>query len=349
MNYKNKFYKTVIFFITFIFFSSTASASTLYLETSEGGYGQGDSFIVDIKIDNVTECVNTIEAEILFPDDYLNVLEFLTGESILSLWVDKPSSADLTKVNSEGKFHFSGGIPGGYCGKIPGDPGDSNLVGKIIFKIPGFIVSDNEREDIDISFGDKTRILLNDGLGTEDILEKKNTNFKILKGTIVSDNNWKDLIADDVIQPEPFVVELHQRSDIFNGLYYIIFSTVDKQSGVDHYEVLEIKPNEVIGIEPSRSLMDRLFGKKKNAPNWKVAEMPYLLEDQSLESIIKVRALDKAGNSRQVEFIPPKSNTTEKEMSSRSILIVVLSIIIVVVFILLLILFIKKRKNIIKE
>ena len=59
-------------------FPLSTKASTLYLETSEAGHGQGDSFVVDVKIDNVTECVNTIEAEILFPDDYLNVLEFLT-------------------------------------------------------------------------------------------------------------------------------------------------------------------------------------------------------------------------------------------------------------------------------
>ena len=37
---------------------------------------------------------------------------------------------------------------------------------------------------------------------------------------------------------------------------------------------------------------------------WKVGDSPYLLEDQSLKSIIKVRAIDKAGNERIVEIIP---------------------------------------------
>lgn len=323
-------------------------ASTLYMEPSEGGYAQGDSFVLDLRVDNVSDCVNTIEAEILFPGDYLNVLEFLTGESILSLWVEKPSSVDLTEINKEGRIYFAGGIPGGYCGKIPGDPGDSNLVGRLVFKIPGFIVSDVDKEEIEIYFGDKTRILLNDGLGSQDDLEKKSANFKILKDSIIPESDWKNYITEDLIQPEPFIVELHKNPDIYNGAYHIIFSTVDKQSGVDHFEVLEIRPNDIIGIEPKNNWIDFLLGKKKQIPNWKVAEMPYLLEDQSLSSVIRVRALDKAGNIRQVEFIPPQKDAEGKEFSSRTYLFVVLFVVIVISLFIALIIFIRKRKNIIK-
>jgi len=341
------------FFFIFLFFililPSVARASTLYMEPSEGGYAQGDSFVLDIRIDGVKECVNTIEAEILFPTDYLNVLEFLSGESILSLWVEKPSSADLTEINKAGRLYFAGGIPGGYCGKIPGDPGDSNLVGRLVFKIPGFIVSDAEKEKIEIYFGEKTRILLNDGLGSADSLEKKNANFEVLKDSIIPASDWKNYITEDLIQPEPFVVELHKNPDIFNGSYHIIFSTVDKQSGVDHFEVLEIGPDGVVGIEPKNNWINFLLGKKTQTPNWKVAEMPYLLEDQDLKSIIKVRAIDKAGNIRQVEFIPPQKNTDDKEFSSHSYLFVVLSIVSVLFLLVALAVFIRKRKNVIKQ
>jgi hypothetical protein len=52
-------------------------------------------------------------------------------------------------------------------------------------------------------------------------------------------------------------------------------------SGIDHFEVKE--------------------GKK----DFKKAESPYLLEDQELKSKILVKAVDKAGNEKIAEIIPP--------------------------------------------
>ena len=39
---------------------------------------------------------------------------------------------------------------------------------------------------------------------------------------------------------------------------------------------------------------------------WERAESPYLLKDQSLKSIIKVKAVDKAGNEKIVKVAPFK-------------------------------------------
>lgn len=93
---------------------------------------------------------------------------------------------------------------------------------------------------------------------------------------------------------------------MFAGRKYAIFSTTDKQSGIDHYEILEIKPTEEIGVAPQPTWIEKLLRKKKLAPNWIVAQMPYPLMDQDLMSIIKVKAIDKAGNERLVEYIPPQ-------------------------------------------
>ena len=61
----------------------------------------------------------------------------------------------------------------------------------------------------------------------------------------------------------------------------MVFATIDKTSGVDYYEV------------------------KEGKHDFQRAESPYLLEDQSLRSKISVRAVDKAGNERIAEIIPP--------------------------------------------
>ena len=66
---------------------------------------------------------------------------------------------------------FAGGIPNGYCGRIPGDPRLTNIILEIIFQAPAFAVGVGERDDIaNISFSDETSVLLNDGSGSPAVL-----------------------------------------------------------------------------------------------------------------------------------------------------------------------------------
>lgn len=276
------------------------------MEPSEGVFGPGDEFAIDIKIDLNTGCVNTIEAEILFPYTRLVANSFMTGESLISIWVDRPSDEELSKSNQTGVIHFSGGIPGGYCGKIPGDPGNSNIIGRIIFKVPGLMIgsSEEESDEINISFGEKTRVLLNDGKGTEDILATREAKIKI-SDKAVTELDWDKLIKRDRIPPEPFIIELLKSQGVYDGKYYIVYTTVDKQTGIDRYEVLEIRPTEALGVKPESAWWKRILKPERLAPDWTVSDMPYVLNDQTLNSIIKVKAIDKAGNERLVEYIPP--------------------------------------------
>ena len=105
-------------------------------------------------------------------------------------------------------------------------------------------------------------------------------------------DEWQEELEKDTIPPEAFEIELYQDPSIFGGKYFIVFSTTDKQTGIDHYEVKE--------------------GKRK----WQEAESPYLLGDQKLESIIKVKAVDKAGNERTVLIGPfrPLKRITWKDI-----------------------------------
>ena len=313
---KYKILNIVLLTLVFVWLPTVVRAATLYFDPAESSYGPGESFPVDLKINVESSCVNTIEAQILFPSGYLQAIDFIFGDSIINLWIDKPSRENIDDINKTGKLYLAGGTPGGYCGKIPGDPGESNTIARIIFKVPSLIVSDRNIEDVSITFGSSTRALLNDGFGTPDKLILGEAEINMLHTKSNATEDWREVINSDKIPPEPFVIELQSNSNIYNGQYYIDFFTTDKQSGVEYYEILEKRPDEAVGKRPIRSVFDYLFGYKKEPLNWKRGEIPYLLEDQSLKSVISVKAEDKAGNERVVEFVPPKS---EQEKVARAL------------------------------
>jgi len=284
-------------------FPAASHAAELFLEPASGELGPGSEQRVALKLKVTDGCVNTVKAELSFPSDYLQVENVLTGNSLLHIWVDKPANTDLAEINRSGKLHLAGGIPGGYCGRIPGDPGESDVVAEVVFSVPGMIMAEKNRQKLDIDFTPQTKVLLNDGMGSEGELETRGAEFKFTSRA-KEDGQRQDALAADKIKPEPFVVELHQDEDVFGGAYFVVFSTVDKQTGIDHYEVLELAPGEKPGQKPEVSWWQKLLGQKTEAPQWQTAQTPYKLKDQSLQSTVKVKAIDKAGNTRVVEYIP---------------------------------------------
>ena len=294
--YSRRFASTFCLLLFLLCLPLITEAVSLYLEPNSGEYQPGETFIVDVKIDTEGECVNAVEASLVYDNDILKATDFGRGESILNLWVRNP------EINQEqGLISFSGGIPGGFCGRLPGDPGPSNLLGKIIFQTPGLIVRETTpngtpkerlydptgqaQNYAKIDFLDSSQALLNDGFGTPAKLSSKGATIKITEvGPLETPkkDEWQTELKEDNIPPEPFEIEIHQEPTIFEGKYFIIFSTTDKQTGIDYYQVKE--------------------GKR----DWKKVESPYLLEDQNLKSIIKVKAVDKEGNEGIAEYIPSK-------------------------------------------
>src|SRR3989344_7008730 len=109
------------------------SAATLSIDPETRSVGPGDTFVATLRLDTITgECVNAVTAEILYPKDWMNASAVSKGESLMSLWVEEPSVD-----REQGRVFMSGGIPAGYCGRVQGDPGKTNVVAKIIFSIPG--------------------------------------------------------------------------------------------------------------------------------------------------------------------------------------------------------------------
>jgi len=294
LNLKLIFFQ-LIFCLSLIFFFNYCQAAVLYLEPEKGEYQINDTFIVDIKIDAEKECVNTIEAILKFSPEFLKIIDFSQGNSFLVIWLQSP------KINQEeGTVSFIGGVPGGYCGKLSGDPGENNLLGKIIIQA-------EKIGETSINFSNNSQVLLNDGQGTPVNLTTKQAIFTILPGKLEElKNEWQENLATDKTPPELFKAEINQDTEIFEGKYFITFNATDKQTGIDYYEVKE--------------------GKR----SWKKAESPYLLEDQSLKSIIEIKAVDKAGNERLFQ-ITPEIKTLQKQSPYEIIALILLLIVVVII------------------
>ncbi len=101
-----------------------------------------------------------------------------------------------------------------------------------------------------------------------------------------SDKDWSEAVSHramiDNTLPQEFNLEIGQEPAIFEGKYFLSFSTTDKTSGIDYYEI------------------------KEGNKDFKKITSPYLLEDQDLKTKIVVKAVDQAGNERIAEYIPEK-------------------------------------------
>lgn len=296
-------------------------AATIYLDPEGGEYHPGDTFVVNVRLDANGECVNVVSGDIAYPKDLLRASALSQGESILTLWTEAP------RINSaEGRITFVGGVPGGYCGRIAGDPGYANIIGKMIFTIPaetkpGILPS--------IIILPSSEVLLADGRGTPAPLLIKNATFTVASGTGTFVNEWLDQIQDDTVPPESFSIDLHRDENTVGGRYFVVFQTTDKQSGVAKYELIERDRDRPEFIRGTRT-----------APAWRPVQSPYVLEDQTLNSTIIVRAIDNAGQIREESFLP---NSKEAQTNSRGSILPAIGG--VIVFVISLVVAIRIRKQ----
>jgi hypothetical protein len=218
-----------------------------------------------------------IEIRISSPDKLINAVEGVLLFDKEKLEVEDLSDGGsiftfwpqkLAFSNEEGKVSFVAGTPNGFRG-------ENALVLKIIFLA-------KETGEAKLDFQDTTSFFLHDGKGTPLRPWLKSLTIDILErqAGISPKNDWQSLIEKDKTPPQPFEIQIGRDPAIFDNQYFISFFTTDKESGVAYYEV------------------------KEGNRDFVQAESPYLLKDQSLKSLIKVKAIDKAGNERIVELTP---------------------------------------------
>jgi hypothetical protein len=121
--------------------------------------------------------------------------------------------------------------------------------------------------------------LQNDGLGTKVDTVKRSFNFFNSNESTVSEK--VDFFIEDKSPPEDFLPSVGSDTEMFNGAHFVVFSTQDKESGINHYEVREGFWGEYV-----------------------VAKSPHLLQDQSLRKTIYIKAVDNNKNKRVVTIAP---------------------------------------------
>jgi hypothetical protein len=323
---------TLAMVFCFLFFNN-AEAATIYIDPGIATLYRGDAITTSVRLmpdKSSSECINTVDAVIRYPEN-IQPVDVSIGRSIFSVWVEPP-----TINKDERTITFAGGIPNGYCGRVQGDPGFTNVIADIIFRSPGLQIGSSAGGNTAlIDFAPETTVYLNDGQGTKAPLLALGSTLTLEPnaGPAVVDN-WREEVQQDEIPPEEFSITLEEDNFAFSGRYFIIFSTTDKQTGVSHYEVME---------EPSSEFSSFAWG-GTDAP-WVRETSPYVLKDQSLNSIIRVKAFDKAGNEYVATLVPDESMRSISKQATIFYLSLGAGVLIIIGLVIALLVWYKKRKR----
>jgi len=153
----------LIFFIpiTLLFFAPSVGASTLSVSPTSGSFSVGSTFDVQIFLDTEGQNINTLDVHLKFPPNALQVVSPTAGQSIVGVWTSPP-----TFDNKKGEIILQGGIPGGINA-------NRGLVSTITFRA-------RQVGNFTLKFSDDTRVLLNDGKGTDALNQTQGAVFQFV-------------------------------------------------------------------------------------------------------------------------------------------------------------------------
>ncbi len=234
-------------------------AQTVTTPVSSAVFHQAEAFTIPITIESATTPINAFSFTVTIPNNLTFVGSDEAG-SVVSLWIDSPHLEN-------GKVILSGAMPTGFTqlinplNKMRG-PG---LVTKLIF-------SGNDAGEGTITV--TPSVYANDGLGTKVASAGFSIPVSIDDKVVRSAYVWQDAIL-----PEQFTPTIEQNPVVEDNAYTVVFSAIDKDSGIAHYEI------------------------KEGNGLWIEATSPYVLRDQTLSSTIDIKAVDKAGNERVVRVV----------------------------------------------
>jgi len=359
----------LLFSIFYFLDSRSALAADLFLMPQSQTVYKEDTFITEIRLDTGEEEMNALEANLEFPPELLEVLDISKGGSILNLWPIEPFFSNsagkisltggipggfkgegmVTQVTFRGKelgeavFRFKDNSQV-LLNDGKGTPASLNLSEGTyeIIKMPEGLpkISSNTHPDQNKWYNQNTLhlhwdlkenaqysyLLSKHPLSMPDETPDKPEGELIWMGDMKYPNledgiyyfslkqkspneDWSGKITYramvDKTPPEPFELAIAQDPTVFDGKYFLSFYTTDKMSGIDYFEI------------------------KEGKEDFKKITSPYVLGNQTLEGKIIVKAVDKAGNERVAEFVPPKKPTPYLKLIPYIILFIVIAIIII--------------------
>jgi hypothetical protein len=277
----NMKFKTVVFSLIVLGLStSSAQAASISVKNPSDFIQVGDILTVQINLNTEGKQINAVEAQVKYSTDSLIFNKVNDGDSIINLWVEEPT------LTEPGTVTFSGITPGGFSGS---DVGVLTIQFEAIKEGVGSVMLEN------------VQLLLHDGLGTP--LQATIVPLAInIQGQSTAPSPKTQYIDQEA--PEPFTPIITTDPDIFDGRKFLVFSTEDKGSGVDYYEVKEGE-----------------FG------TYEFATSPYEIKDQTLESKIFVRAVDRDGNEYEAIVYPQNFVPWYETTAAKTAIIIVCSVI----------------------
>lgn len=258
----NKLLKTFVL-LALVVFAPSLWAADVRLTTLNSELPIQETFLVDVIVDS-KESINALEGKLTYSVSMFKVKEIRDGGSVVNFWLERPEDS------GNGEISFSGITPGGFSGS-------DKKIFSVVFQSIKLGEAKLDLKDL--------KVLLNDGEGTA----ASTVSFGVALKIVATGAALPVKVLEDKEVPEDFTPMLAQDPNLFDGKYFIVFSTEDKISGIDHYAIRE--------------------GARGEFEN---AESPYLLKDQTLHKKVFIRAIDKAQNVREVVFDPQKENALYK-------------------------------------
>lgn len=203
--------------------------------------------------------VNALEGTLNVPPD-AELVEITDAGSPVQFWIERPHLSD-----TKDKITFSGIIPGGFSGE------------GALFHIR------TNASPIEFTIDKKTtRILLNDGAGTEEVLNLMPQRALPLKFVLIDS-------SADKTPPNPFTPIVTTLPTENGENPSVVFNAHDDGSGIARYEIAY----SLTAVDPSDPSLV-----------WEIVTNPTLLQPEQSNKFIYVKAIDHAGNVRVAEISP---------------------------------------------
>ncbi len=138
-----------------------ARAAILYVDPQTVETVQGETFLVNLRLDSEGEVINVVELSLPYPSESLEVVSLIRGGSILSLWPEEPKADPET-----GAITLAGGVPNGRIAS-------SAEIITVLFRAKARGQIKLQPDPV------RSRIYLNDGLGTKTSLTTRSSAVQI--------------------------------------------------------------------------------------------------------------------------------------------------------------------------
>lgn len=250
--------------------SSGQAAIRVYAVLGKENVAKNENLNIQLRVENGGEGINAAEISLEFSSDLLALQSINDGGSIVNLWVERPREVAgekcLTGIINCGAIKMSGLIPGGFVG-------DGLLV--------SFTFAAEKEGIANIFFNQYASKVFLDRADAK----LADVTYELLEIKIAGEGTEENELVLDYFPPERFGILLSKSKLALDNKWFISFSTQDKGSGINRYEIKE----KFLGVFDG---------------GWKRGESPYVLSNQSLLSIIKVKAIDNIGLEREEVLVP---------------------------------------------